>query len=464
MTSTKEDSVNERLAHIKEEDYEWGVPENVKPEACEGRISVFKEEECKREIIEVKVEDLKDVSLNLDTLKVFKQEVSEEFHSSLQHRDIDPGQLAAQQNSVNLKSEFSEFEEKTNEGNGKEEEGRPSSRNVGINLCVNIRFSPSSPAQPFLECKLEQKQDKEKMKISTRGSENLAMVSFQCNSLAVREAVKTDQEQGHNTDQEALCTGQECGETLKNKSDCKDNKSVHSKPKPYCCSECGKSFLHNSKLQTHTRIHTGEKPFCCSECGKRFTKRSNLQSHTRNHTGEKRYYCSECGKRFSQISSLQRHTRIHTGEKPYCCSECGKRFSQISSLQRHTKIHTGERPYCCSECGKGFIRSSDLQSHTRIHTGEKSYSCLECGKRFSVKSNLQKHNRIHTGEKSYCCSECGKRFSDSSSLSTHKRIHTGEKPYGCAECGKRFSQINDLQSHTRIHTREKSYSCLDCGK
>ncbi|XP_051783525.1 zinc finger protein 501-like [Erpetoichthys calabaricus] len=428
MSCTNEDDLDERLAHIKEDDCEWGAPEDLREKLkdCKGGISAFKEEESEEEIDQVKVEDSEEFSVDPEVQKlerenIVKQDICEEPRSTLQPWINNMGQVTTQQNSMDLKSELSEFEEKINERNGREEEEEQLSSK---NFQENSSFSPSLFAKKSLHCRLQVEEDKEKMTISTRGSENLTAASLQCSSLLVREAIDTDQQQGHCTDQEAVCAGLECGHTFKNKSDCEDLKSIQPRPKPYCCCECGKRFLHKSRLEAHIRIHTGEKPHSCSECGKQFTVSSNLLQHTRSHTGERPYGCSECGKQFPQRSHLQSHKRIHTGEKPYICSECGKQFSQRSHLQNHKRIHTGEKPYVCSECGKHFLLST----------------------------NLQRHERIHTGEKPYVCSECGTRFTDGSSLRQHTRIHTGEKPYGCPDCGKRFSQSSSLQKHIRSHT------------
>ncbi|XP_039608186.1 zinc finger protein 501-like [Polypterus senegalus] len=424
----------ERLELLKQEDCEGAAPEDlwVKAEDCEkgGGFSVLKEEEeeCKVEIVEVKVEDLEYFSLNpelemLETGTMFKPEIFEEPHSSLQHWIANTGQLVTQQDSMELKWELPEYEENVNGGNGREDQ--QSSRSVGMNFHENASFPSSVSAEPSLQCKLEQKQDKKKKrKKSTRGSETLTAGSFQCSFLPVGETLRTDQPQGHNTEQDDLGDGQECGQTFKNKSDCKDHKAVHKRPESYCCSECGKRFVHKSWLQAHVRIHTGEKPYCCSECGQRFTASSSLRVHTQIHTGDKPYSCAECGKRFIKSSDLLRHTRIHTGEKPYCCPECGKRFIKSSNLQRHAIIHTGEKPYCCLECGKQFSNSSSLQTHKRIHTGEKPYGCAECGKCFAHSSNLVGHMRVHAREKPYCCSECGNRFSHKHSFQSHIQMHT----------------------------------------
>ncbi|XP_039608096.1 zinc finger protein 501-like [Polypterus senegalus] len=457
MELAKEESIGERLELIKQEDCDCSALEYLcgKVEDCERRISVFKEEAYKEKIIEIKVEKSDDVSVSLELQKhktgnISKEDVCEESHCRSQPSFTNMGQLTTQQNFVELKSELSECEEKIGEGIGKGADEQNSPRSMGRNLCVNVSFSPCSTAQPLLDCRLEQKQDKEKMK----KLENLATASFQCSSLFVREADTSDQEQAHNTDQEALCSGQACGENFKNKSECKD-KSIHSKPKPYCCYGCGKSFPSNYNLQMHIRIHTGEKPHSCSYCGKRFSQLSNLHTHTKNHTGEKPYCCSECGKTFIHASDLQRHARIHTGEKPYCCSECGKSFLFNYKLQRHIRIHNGDKTYCCSKCGNIFSQFSNLRSHPCVPTGEKPYCCSQCGKRFSQNRSLRNHIRIHNGEKPYCCSECGKRFSQATSFQNHTRIHTGEKPYCCSVCGKRFVQSSSLKSHTRIHHGER---------
>ncbi|MBN3291404.1 ZN850 protein, partial [Polypterus senegalus] len=520
---------SEKLPAVKQEDCEWGTSENtcVKLEDCEEQISVFKEEEeCKEELLAVKVEDLEDFSVrpepqNLETGNVFKQEISEDSHSSLQHRVTGTGQLGTQQGSLEVKSEFLESEEKIKDGNGREAEEQPSSKSTGINFQKNGSFSPSSFARPSLQCRLQQKQDKKKMKKSTRGSEDLTSASLFCSSLP---SDKPTQSEANNTEEQqvrdALSTSPECGKTFKKKSDCKDksipptqtsyaclecgkqfqhrnslyrHKRVHNDGKPTCCLECGKQFPNNSALLRHTRLHTGEKPYICaqcgkgfsflsklhihmrvhsgekpyrcSECGKGFTQKSGLRSHIRSHTGEKPHCCLECGKRFCDGSALQRHKRIHTGEKPYVCSECGKRFTDSSNLQKHTSIHTTVKPYCCSECGKKFIDSSDLQNHARVHNKEKkTYRCLNCGKQCANPSSLQRHMRVHTGERPYLCSKCGKAFRDISARRQHTQIHTGEKPYCCSECGKRFSASSSLRQHARSHTGEKPFCCPECGK
>ncbi|XP_028646558.1 zinc finger protein OZF-like [Erpetoichthys calabaricus] len=441
MASTREEVEDERLQHLKQEDCEWGTPEDVcvKREDCEGQISDFKEEESKGECVEMKVEELEGLSLGLEQQKhergnIFKLDICKESHSGLQPWSSNSGQLAHQQNPMELKSEISESEEKLIKGNRREEEEeeQKSSESVGINFQENGSLSPTSFPETSLQCRLKNKQDKGKMKKSTRGSERLIAASFQYSSLTGEtltktEAIHPDEQTVHNTDLEALYASGKCGKTSKNKPDCKD-KSVHTSQKPYACSECGKLFLHINSLYRHKRIHNEETPPCCPECGKKFRRNNALQWHLCLHSGEKPYSCVECGKRFSHKRSLQNHTKIHTGDKPYCCSECGKGFSLLGNFHNHLRIHSGEKPYCCSECGKRFTQRSTLRRHIRIHTGEKPHCCSECGKRFSQISSLQRHRRIHTGEKPYSCTECGKQFSNSSHLQRHTQIHTGEKP------------------------------------
>ncbi|XP_039598895.1 zinc finger protein 761-like [Polypterus senegalus] len=263
------------------------------------------------------------------------------------HPVYSPGPLIRddwlQENSVELKSELSESEEKITEGNGREGEESPGS--VGINLQKNGSFSPPSFGQPSLQYK------EKGMKTSARTSESLTAAFLQCSSLPATgvtqtEAIKTDRQQVEKEIQ------------------------IHTGKK---CLECGKHFTRQSALNEHMNIHTGEKTYCCSECGKSFQKRSNLQIHRRIHTGEKPHCCPECGKSFITRSNLVNHRRIHTGEKPHCCPECGKLLSRRSVVERHRRIHTGEKPHCCPECGKLFSCVSSLQRHRRIHTGEKPH-------------------------------------------------------------------------------------------
>ncbi|KAG2465741.1 ZNF3 protein, partial [Polypterus senegalus] len=401
MGTAKEFDMDEKLARVKQDNTEWSTPDAlcVKTEDCQRGISIFKEEEFEGEIIQVKVEDSEDLSVSPELQKqdaenIFKQDICGESHSGLQPPFTPTGQLKAQQKSREMKSEFVEFEEKTTEGNVKEAEAETSSVSVG-NLPENGGLSPSLFAETSPQLRLQNKPDKEKRKQSTRGSKNLIASRFHYSDLPATGTLDADQqEQVNNKVQGALYIDGECGQTYN-----KDQKSIQTRPKPYCCSECGKQFYVSGTFQRHKRIHTGEKPHCCSECGKRFYDSYRLKRHKRIHTGEKPYGCAECGKRFIDNGTLKIHTRIHTGEKPYCCSECGKQFSRSCHLQSHTRIHTGEKPYCCSECGKRFIDNSALHHHLQIHTGERVYCCSECDKRFSSSSNLQRHIRIHTGLK-----------------------------------------------------------------
>ncbi|KAG2465859.1 zinc finger protein 17-like [Polypterus senegalus] len=399
--------MDERLAHIKQEGREWGTPGDlcVKLEDFEGAISGFKEE-LKVETVNIKIEDSEDLSGSLELEKhetgnIVKQNISEQSHNGFQPSLTNMGQLATQQNCVEVKFEMPEFEEKITEGNGSEAEELQSSSNVGINLQEDDSFSTSSFVQPFLQGRVQQKREKKEK--PTRGSEHLTAASLPCSflntvKLTSIEDIKIDQQDVHSTDQESLCVGQERRKIFKSKSDCKDLKL--NDMKPYCCSKCGKRFLYNSDFKRHTIIHSGEMPYDCSECGKRFNNLSNLQKHRSIHTGIKPFGCAECGKRFISSSHLKVHTKIHTGEKPHCCSECGKRFTDSGTLCKHVRVHTGEKPFCCTECGKRFTESGALYKHVRIHTGEKPYCCSECGKRFVTSSGLWKHRRrMHTRDK-----------------------------------------------------------------
>ncbi|XP_051783653.1 zinc finger protein 91-like [Erpetoichthys calabaricus] len=310
MASAKDDVVDERTVDIKEEDCEWLTPEDVcvTLEDHKERISVFKEEEeCKEVTPAIKAEDLNDFSIALELQKheaedIFKQDACEESPSSVQPWSTNSGRLATQENSVELKSELSESEEKITEGNGREGEESPGS--VGINLQKNGSFSPPSFGQLCLQYK------EKGMKKSARGSENLTATFFQCSSLPATsvtqtEAIKTDRQQ----------------------------------------------------VEKEIQVHTGEK--CCLECGKQFTQKGDVNKHMKIHTGEKTYCCYECGKFFSCKIYLQRHRIIHTGDKLHCCPECGKSFLRRSCLQRHRIIHTREKPHCCPECGEAVFRGTE---------------------------------------------------------------------------------------------------------
>ncbi|KAG2465639.1 zinc finger protein 420-like [Polypterus senegalus] len=450
MASIKGESTHQRPAPIKQEDCEW-EDLRVTLERRDGKSSAFKQEDSEEKTTKSKIEDLP-VSLEVQTHdagNIFKGEIGEESWSQYSNS----GRVASRQNSTEVKSELSEFEEKIGKGTGRDAEEGQSPGSAGMNFQDNGSFSPSSFPRPS-QCRLPHKQDKEKMKKSTRGSENSTPASLQCSLSAAKptciEAINMDRV--CNTNQESLLAYTECRKCFKNTPDSRDQKSIQMRQKPHPCPECGKLFSNRNSLHKHKRIHTGEKPHSCSECGKHFLERRSLHRHMRIHTGEKPHSCPECDKRFSHISSLQRHTKIHTGDKPHCCAECGKRFSDSYTLQRHTRTHTGEKPYSCSQCDKRFFDICGVQRHTRIHTGERPYSCSKCGKLFFDGSALQKHTRIHTGEKPYHCTECGKRFSQVSSLQSHSEIHSGLKPYCCSECGKRFSCSSYLQKHTRIHT------------
>ncbi|XP_028646419.1 zinc finger protein 300-like [Erpetoichthys calabaricus] len=342
MASANGDSTDERLVRIKQEDCEWETLAglHLKPADAEGGTSVFKVEECEGEIVQVKAEESEDLP-NHESGNLFKQDISEESHSRSQPQFTNTGPRAAQPNSMEVKSEC---EEKVVQKFGREREEQLATPNFQH----NGSFPPSTFAETSLQCRLQNQQCKEKRKKSTRGSENLTADPLHFSSISTTETINTDQQLVSNTDQEALCAGQECRQSYINKPECKDLKSFHTRPTPYCCSECGKQFLQNNKLQKHIRIHTGEKPHCCSECGKQFSDIYNLQRHIKIHTGEKPYSCADCGKRFIKSSHLHNHARIHTGEKPYCCSECGKRFIESSHLQKHKRIHTGEKRHCCS--------------------------------------------------------------------------------------------------------------------
>ncbi|XP_051783573.1 uncharacterized protein LOC127527765 [Erpetoichthys calabaricus] len=250
--------MDKKVAHIKQEDCEWGEPESFcervedhegrisafkeeecredregrisafKQEECwedrEGRISAFKEEECRGGTLQVKVEDSEDVFGSLElrqpkTENTFVQDTCEPSPSGLQPCLTTMVEPAMQQNSLELKSEKSEFEEKISEGNGRETEKHQSPWSVEINFQENGSFSPHSFSQTSIQCELEQNQDMETMKKSRRGSKNLTPASFQCSSLPAAKLTRIDaidsvQQTVCNTGQEALYAIQECREKL----------------------------------------------------------------------------------------------------------------------------------------------------------------------------------------------------------------------------------------------------------
>ncbi|XP_051783372.1 tigger transposable element-derived protein 1-like isoform X1 [Erpetoichthys calabaricus] len=153
----------ERLELLKQEDCEEAAPKDlwVKVENCEGEgISALKQEECKVEIVEVQVEDLEEFSLNpelekLENGNIPKQEIFEEPHSSLQPWVSNTGQQGTQENSVELKSELLEYEEKVNGGNGSDEQ--QSSRSVRLIILQNFVFPTMGPKKVSAKDSAEKK-------------------------------------------------------------------------------------------------------------------------------------------------------------------------------------------------------------------------------------------------------------------------------------------------------------------
>ncbi|KAK5605846.1 hypothetical protein CRENBAI_004981 [Crenichthys baileyi] len=57
---------------------------------------------------------------------------------------------------------------------------------------------------------------------------------------------------------------------------------------------------------------TGKKPYSCDQCGATLKTKTDLKRHQRIHTGERPYSCDQCEAAFNTSNHLQRHKRIHT--------------------------------------------------------------------------------------------------------------------------------------------------------
>ncbi|KOB69578.1 Uncharacterized protein OBRU01_16821 [Operophtera brumata] len=271
----------------------------------------------------------------------------------------------------------------------------------------------------------------------------------------------------------------------------------------YVCAFCPQQFPEASALQTHTRSHGN------------ISKLYKVH-HVRNHvvrldvTGLK---CNICDNKIKDLQSLMHHLKQH--KKPMHfdiknhmipfkfdaeeleCIECSKNFNHFKSLSEHmANVHY--RNFVCTRCERGFVNKVNLVAHKDTHkTGKfwcnfcgnlydtrrkkttherlkhslqtKSVKCGYCKMRFQSINQKNNHElRAHMKQQTaYSCNSCEKSYARQRSLRDHiNKDHLLQRPYKCPQklCKKAFYLKKTLQAHILTHGDAKPFPCAECSK
>ena len=332
----------------------------------------------------------------------------------------------------------------------------------------------------------------------------------------------------HSSNEKQLYTCDKCGKNIKDRSNWKRHRLMHSGFKQNCknpkpCTLCGKTCPSNFRLKVHMLTHAAEKPYSCDICGQKCSTKSNFRRHSERHTGRVLYMCDNCGKSYTCKTSLNCHKwkahnegdkpigvfkcvrctlnfdtckdyshhvyAMHNGDrwgsgsdsinptegcirKSYLCEVCGKCLSSENSLRNHVRAkHSSDGNFVCTSCGKSFVKSALLKQHRLEYHGvtddqmpSKPSACSFCSKRYLSSGALKQHMQLHNDNPRYKCQFCGKVWTSRAGLTMHVRGHTGEKPFKCPVCLKGFTNKLNLQVHERCHNKVKPFSCTHCGQ
>jgi len=164
----------------------------------------------------------------------------------------------------------------------------------------------------------------------------------------------------------------------------------HTKEFPIFCDFCGKGYTRQDfwrhqkscksvkEEKTYARNAEGEIIWPCDKCSKIFRKSSQLYRHLKKHTKAKDFPCLDCSVVYADKRNLINHVNLNhpssISQFGIGCDLCLERFSTKSNMEYHKVESHGESFYkLCENCGKGFIKRDYLgrmEAHKKVCLGK----------------------------------------------------------------------------------------------
>lgn len=192
------------------------------------------------------------------------------------------------------------------------------------------------------------------------------------------------------------------------------------------CTECERSFPLRQLLDIHMQNHNRERNHPCEMCDKRFFSKYDLAKHNLTHTGERPFVCVICKSAFSRSTLLTRHQKVwHIYFTK--CTILKSYFFQI---------HKDQPKFLCIYCERTFLSNEELQKHTENHQKKRPFQCDKCPKSFAYKQGLERHEVTHETNLPFSCEHCDLSFATAGKLARHLTAHAGSRPYPCRMCSR----------------------------